>query len=49
MREVVSCFFLLQGLLHHVVVYQPSDPLQYFHDEISKIKKEMTESNVRVG
>lgn len=41
------CVFL-QGLLLHVVQHQPEDPIGYFHEEITKIKKEMEETNVRV-
>ncbi len=36
-----------QGLLRHVVEHQPEDPMAYFHEEITKIKKEMEEANVR--
>ena len=36
----------LQGLLLHVVQHQPEDPIGYFHEEITKIKKEMEETNV---
>ena len=35
-----------QGLLTHVVVHQPEDPIGYFSEEIGKIKREMEESNV---
>lgn len=31
----------------HVITHQPEDPIGYFHEEITKIKKEMEESNVR--
>ena len=37
----------LQGLLMHIVVHQPEDPISYLHEELTKIKKEMEESNVR--
>lgn len=37
---------VFQGLLHQVVREQPDNPFEYFHEEISKIKKEMEESNV---
>ena len=36
----------LQGLLTHVVVHQPEDPIAYFHEELSRIKKEVEENNV---
>lgn len=36
----------MQGLLTHVIVHQPDDPIGYFHEEIGKMKKEMEESNV---
>ena len=38
----------LQGLLLHVVQHQPEDPIGYFHEEITKIKKEMEETNVSI-
>lgn len=31
----------------HVITHQPEDPIGYFHEEITKIKKEMEELNVR--
>ena len=31
----------------YVITHQPEDPIAYFHEEISKIKKEMEEMNVR--
>ena len=31
----------------HVITFQPDDPIGYFHEEITKIKKEMEELNVR--
>lgn len=37
---------LLQALLMHVITQQPEDPISYFHEEITKIKKEMEELNV---
>ena len=36
----------MQGMLTHVVVHQPEDPIAYFHEELSKIKKEVEENNV---
>ena len=36
----------MQGLLRRMVVQQPGDPLQFMHDEVSKIKQEMEESHV---
>ena len=41
-----KCRFTLQGLLLHVIEHQPEDPITYFHEEITKIKKEMEDSNV---
>ena len=38
-------YVCLQGLLLHVVQHQPDDPIGYFHEEITKIKKEMEETN----
>ena len=29
-----------------VITHQPDDPIGYFHEEITKIKKEMEEMNV---
>ena len=43
-----KCTFTSQGLLLHVIEHQPEDPITYFHEEITKIKKEMEDSNVRV-
>ena len=36
----------MQGMLTHVVVHQPEDPVAYFHEELSRIKKEVEENNV---
>ena len=33
-------------MLTHVVVHQPDDPIAYFHEELSRIKKEVEENNV---
>ena len=33
-------------MLTHVVVHQPEDPIAYFHEELSRIKKEVEENNV---
>ena len=38
--------YILQGLLLNVIEHQPEDPITYFHEEITKIKKEMEDSNV---
>lgn len=38
--------YLVQGLLTHVMLHQPEDPISYFHEEITKIKKEVEESKV---
>ena len=38
----------MQGMLTHVVVHQPEDPIAYFHEELSRIKKEVEENNVRL-
>ena len=38
----------MQGMLTHVVVHQPEDPVAYFHEELSRIKKEVEENNVRL-
>ena len=45
--DIISRVFM-QGLLLHVVQHQPEDPISYFHEEITKIKKEMDETNVRL-
>ena len=29
-----------------MVVHQPEDPIAYFHEELSRIKKEVEENNV---
>lgn len=36
----------VQALLMHVITHQPDDPIGYFQEEITKIKKEMDELNV---
>ena len=41
-----TCFPTLQGLLTHVLINQPDDPIAYFHEELTKIKKEVEEQNV---
>ena len=38
----------VQGMLTHVVVHQPEDPIAYFHEELSRIKKEVEENNVSI-
>eukprot|EP00731_Ephydatia_muelleri_P001887 Em0001g1887a len=40
---------LFQGLLRHVITHQPDDPIAYFHEEISKIKKEVEENHIDIG
>ena len=30
----------------HVIIHQPSDPIGYFHEELTKLKKELDETNV---
>lgn len=35
-------------LLMNVITKQPEDPITYFHEEITKIKKEMEELNVEI-
>lgn len=37
------------GLLRHVIVHQPDDPISYFHEELTKIKKEVEASNIDVA
>ena len=32
--------------MHQVIVEQPEDPIGYFHEEITRIKKEVEETNV---
>lgn len=39
----------IQALLLQVITSQPDDPIGYFHEEITKIKKEMEELNVSHG
>lgn len=39
---------IMQGMLTHVVVHQPEDPIAYFHEEVSRIKKEVEENNVSI-
>ena len=39
----------MQALLTHVITHQPDDPISYFHEEITKIKKEMEELNVSLS
>ena len=34
-------------MLTHVVVHQPEDPIAYFHEELSRMKQEVEENNVR--
>ena len=34
-------------MLTHVVVHQPEDPIAYFHEELSRMKHEVEENNVR--
>lgn len=47
--ELYSLWFhIVQGMLTHVVVHQPEDPIAYFHEELSKIKKEVEENNVSI-
>lgn len=33
-------------MLTHVVVNQPEDPIAYFHEELSRIKKEVEDNDV---
>ncbi|CAI8031615.1 hypothetical protein GBAR_LOCUS17944 [Geodia barretti] len=40
---------IFQGMLTHVVVHQPEDPVAYFHEELSRIKKEVEENNVDIA
>ena len=47
LRILISRVFM-QGLLLHVVQHQPEDPISYFHEEITKLKKEMDETNVHL-
>jgi len=41
-----SCISPTQGLLTHAMMHQPEDPMGYFHQELTKMKKEMADSNV---
>ncbi len=43
---LVILYIVLQGLLTHVMLHQPEDPISYIHGEITKIKKEVDESKV---
>ena len=42
----IHCACRVQGMLTHVVVHQPQDPIAYFHEELSRIKKEVEDNNV---
>lgn len=47
-RQVISWVLCVQELLMYVISHQPEDPIGYFQEELTKIKKEMEELNVRV-